>query len=146
MKNYNLKNLDKEDIDKISNMAKTMEFHPPNFNYMGAGTNIEKRLLTGEFGVSVPTSLVDSFAMKHDLHYMLDDPLAHQHADRIFMDDLLTTIKGPSNVQSKIGNSMIYALFSVKSAIEKNIGGISKSLSGDPAALGTTTPELNQRI
>jgi hypothetical protein len=137
--NYN-PTLDKETLTNL-----LTELHPPGFNYLGPGTNVKERI-AGEFSSSIPSSLMDAFAMKHDLYYMLKDPLARQKADNIFIEEVKSVIFSKGALSTRVGALAILLGFVAKSKLEAKGVSLGAGLSGDPAFLGTATDENYKSI
>lgn len=59
------------------------ELHPPNFSFLGPGTNVDLRL---EKGIR-PSNKLDSLALDHDLAYSASNDLSKRHeADKILQE------------------------------------------------------------
>jgi hypothetical protein len=144
--NFNLENLSKTEQDKIKSMVTQSEWgQPPEFSYMGAGTNVESRI-KGNFKSSLPSSKIDMLAMKHDMYYMLKDPKARQRADGIFINDLISIIFTTSDMASRGGALGMLTLFTLKKALEKAGARFSEDLSGGNEYLGTVTEKQFKAI
>ena len=144
---FNAENMTEEQIQSVRDMITTSElFHGPAFEFLGPGTNVDKRIILGEKGQAVPTSIPDTIAMKHDMYYMLKDPKARQRADKLFMSEIWPTIRSNQQISTRIGSALTLMIFGIKNAIERQGIIITKALSGDPDYLDTATEEDYEKI
>jgi len=125
IKDYKPSKKEAQTLARIALKGLTSEIHPPGYQYLGPGTNFGKRI-TGSFRESLPASMLDALAMKHDMFYMSQDPLARQKADLTMIKDIFDVYIGdivntqfPDLGTAGVGLGAM-VLFSIKYMLESN--------------------------
>ena len=125
IKDYKPSKKEAQTLARIALKGLTSEIHPPGYQYLGPGTNFGKRI-TGSFRESLPASILDALAMKHDMFYMSQDPLARQKADLTMIKDIFDVYIGdivntqfPDLGTAGVGLGAM-VLFSMKYMLESN--------------------------
>jgi hypothetical protein len=117
------KKYDKLSKKKKKELSSKIEFHYPNYNFVGKGTLVRERIQgkfddikheiyttsSNDIPSFIPVNKFDLYALRHDLAYVSRDKDIRDMADILLLNALVTEI-GIKNTFSKIGLSVIGAI------------------------------------
>jgi len=104
-----------------------LQFHLPGYNFLGPGTNIDRKLASGMSKGGIPINRVDEIAFEHDVLYRLPGQNAHRQADVEMLQSLEKLAE--TNSDAQIAYAVIYA----KQVMETKLGMSFGEYSGDPS-------------
>ena len=128
------------------------EKHPPYMNYMGPGTEVEKRLslnYKGKRGTKnymIPTTYSDYVSFEHDLLYWSPDNVIKAYADAKFIKDIRSIVGYTGILAQYIKRLGIQTLFDYKTfeTLLKSSVEFYKAISGEIKDVKQTNQILNE--